>query len=70
MGFEGLGGLSPGPGPLPGNVQGDYARAQAEGAAAEHPVPSAEVLRGLEDARQRRKLRRRLKFWRLFRRVR
>jgi len=66
----GYGGLSPGPGPLPGNVLGDYGRAQAQGAAAEHRVPSAEVLRGLDDERRLRKLRRRLSFWRLFRRVR
>lgn len=66
----GYGGLNPGPGPLPGHVQGDFGRAQAQGAAAEHRVPSAEVLRGIEDEKSVRKLRRKLRFWRLFRRVR
>jgi len=55
---------------MPGNVLGDYGRAQGQAAAAEHRAPSPEVLRGLDDDRQRRKLRRRLRFWRLFRRVR
>jgi hypothetical protein len=63
-------GLPGGPGPLPGNVTGEYARAHAEGAAAEHRIPSAEVLRGLDDARGVRRLRRRLRFWRFLRRVR
>ena len=66
----GYGGLGAGPGPMPGNVLGDYGRAQGQAAAAEHRAPSPEVLRGLDDDRQRRKLRRRLRFWRLFRRVR
>ncbi|MGQ0804856.1 MAG: hypothetical protein ACT4PI_13455 [Actinomycetota bacterium] len=66
----GYGGLGAGPGPMPGNVLGEYGRAQAQGAAAEHHVPSPEVLRGLDDEKLRRKLRRRLSFWRLFRRVR
>jgi hypothetical protein len=51
-------------------VTGEYARARAEGAAAEHRIPSAEVLRGLDDARGVRRLRRRLRFWRFLRRVR
>jgi hypothetical protein len=63
-------GLPAGPGPLPGNATGEYARARAEGAAAEHPVPSAEVLRGLDDERRVRRLRRRLRIWRFLRRVR
>ncbi len=58
-----------GPGPMPGSVLGEYGRAQAQGAAAEHHVPSPEVRR-LDDERLRRRLRRRLSFWRLFRRVR
>ena len=33
-------------------------------------IPSAEVIQGMEDERVVRKMRRRMRFWRLFRRVR
>jgi len=66
----GFGGLNPGPGPLPGQAAGEFGRAQHQGASSEHHMPSAEVIRGIEDEKSVRRLRRKLRFWRLFRRVR
>jgi len=51
-------------------VAGEYARAHAQAAAAQNRLPSAEVLQGMDDERRVRRLRRVLRFWRLFGRVR
>jgi hypothetical protein len=66
MAFPGF----PGSGVPPGPVAGEYARAHAQAAAAQQRMPSAEVLQGIDDNRRERRLRRRLRFWRVFRRVR
>ncbi|HYU39153.1 MAG TPA: hypothetical protein VEM59_04850 [Acidimicrobiia bacterium] len=66
MAYPGIsgGGVPPGP------VAGEYARAHAQAAAAQNRLPSAEVLQGMDDERRVRRLRRVLRFWRLFGRVR
>jgi hypothetical protein len=66
MAFPGWsgGGIPPGP------VAGEYARAHANAAAAQHRLPSAEVIRAMDDARRVRRLQRRLRIWRFFRSVR
>jgi hypothetical protein len=66
MAFPGWsgGGIPPGP------VAGEYARAHANAALAQHRLPSAEVVRAMDDERRVRKLQRRLRVWRFFRRVR
>jgi hypothetical protein len=46
------------------------ARAYPIGEVEARHVPSADVLKGMDDARAVRKLRRRMRFWRLLRRVR
>jgi hypothetical protein len=46
------------------------ARAYPIGEVEAQHVPSADVLKGMDDARHVRKLQRRMRFWRLFRRVR
>jgi hypothetical protein len=66
MAFPGF----PGSGVPPGPVAGEYARARAQAAAAEQRMPSANVLKSIDDERRVRRLRRRLRFWRVFRRVR
>jgi hypothetical protein len=58
------GGIPPGP------VAGEYARAHAQAAGAKARLPSADVLKAMDDERRVRRLRRRLWFWRVFRRVR
>jgi hypothetical protein len=60
----------PGGGVPPGPVAAEYARAHAQAEAVKHRLPSAEVLRAMDDDRRVRRLRRRLRFWRLFGRVR
>ena len=54
----------------PGPVAGEYARAHARAAGAAQRLPSANVLKAIDDERRVRRLRRRLRFWRVFRRVR
>jgi hypothetical protein len=66
MAYPGL----PGGGIPPGPVAGEYARAHAHAAAAKDRLPSAEVLQAIDDERRVRRLRRVLRFWRLFGRVR
>jgi hypothetical protein len=66
MAFPGV----PGGGIPPGPVAVEYARAHANAAAAKHRLPSAEVLEAMDDERRVRRLRRLLRFWRLFGRVR
>ena len=44
--------------------------ARSQAAAVARRVPSAEVLQGMDDARRVRRLRRKLRFWRLLGRVR
>ncbi len=46
------------------------ARGRAQAARAEHRLPSPEVIQGIDDERRVRRLRRALRFWRLFRRAR
>jgi hypothetical protein len=66
MAFPGWsgGGIPPGP------VAGEYARAHANAALSQHRLPSAEVIRAMDDERRVRKLRRLLRVWRFSRRVR
>jgi hypothetical protein len=66
MAFPGWsgGGIPPGP------VAGEYAWAHANAALAQHRLPSAEVIRAMDDERRVRKLRRLLRVWRFSRRVR
>jgi hypothetical protein len=54
------------PEPLPGQGARGYPIAIAEA----QRVPSADVIKGMDDDRAVRRLRRRLRFWRLLRRVR
>ena len=54
------------PKPMPANS----ARAIPFTAVEAQHLPSAEVIKGMDDARRVRRLRRKLRFWRLLRRVR
>jgi hypothetical protein len=54
------------PEPMPGQSARSYPIAAVE---SQH-LPSADVVKGMDDARAVRKLRRRMRFWRLLRRVR
>jgi hypothetical protein len=54
------------PKPMPGHTARSYPIAAVE---AQH-LPSADVLKAVDDERALRRLRRRLRFWRLLRRVR
>ena len=60
----------PGGGVPPGPVAGEYARSYAQAAGAKARLPSADVLKAMDDERRVRRLRRRLWFWRMLRRVR
>jgi len=48
----------------------DARTARTQAAAMARRVPSADVLKGMDDARRVRRLRRKLRFWRLLGRVR
>jgi len=54
------------PKPMPGHSARAYPVAAIE---AQH-LPSADVIKGMEDARSVRRLRRRMRWWRLLRRIR